>query len=214
MLMGWVGRWVRRSISSDRVQRGSSRGVSNGNITCALSPLAHKDTNTDTISGCNPLPASGATILPVGPYVCIHGGNCGGVFAHCLSWEHPWKPPTDRSMHDQCKTAWGAEFRTLGPVATGGGKQPTFRTVRPLCADSGGVPTMVTWGDMCGGVRAETAQCTPQLPEICTGCQRNLQLLTPAPSPSVPNHSKTFTTVFLNHADFPKSELTEMEICN
>ena len=24
----------------------------------------------------------------------------------------------------------GAEFRTLGPVATGGGKQPTFRTAR------------------------------------------------------------------------------------
>ena len=31
-------------------------------------------------------------------------------------------------MHDQFKPACGAEFRTLGPLATGGGKQPTFRT--------------------------------------------------------------------------------------
>ena len=28
------------------------------------------------------------------------------------------KPPTYRRMHDQCKTACGAEFRTLGPVAS------------------------------------------------------------------------------------------------
>ena len=36
----------------------------------------------------------------------------------CLSREHPRKPPTDRSMHDQFRTAWGAEFSTLGPVAS------------------------------------------------------------------------------------------------
>ena len=36
----------------------------------------------------------------------------------CLSQEHPCKPPTYESMHDQFKKAWGAEFRTLGPVAS------------------------------------------------------------------------------------------------
>ena len=30
----------------------------------------------------------------------------------------PLKPPTYRSMHNHFKTAWGAEFRTLGPVAS------------------------------------------------------------------------------------------------
>ena len=52
------------------------------------------------------------------------------------------EPPTYRSMHDQCKTAWVAEFRTMGPGGvlaravgckiqqprTCGGNQLTFRT--------------------------------------------------------------------------------------
>ena len=68
----------------------------------------------------------------------------------CLSREHPCKPPTYRSVHYPFKPhrgcriqasmrldkkylvyqqgLYGAEFRTLGPVATGGGKLPTFRT--------------------------------------------------------------------------------------
>ena len=41
----------------------------------------------------------------------------------------PANHPPYRSVHDPFNTAsGGADFRTLGPVATGGGKQPTFRT--------------------------------------------------------------------------------------
>ena len=36
-----------------------------------------------------------------------------------------------RGKHQtKTKNRYGAEFRTLGPVATGGEKQPAFRTVR------------------------------------------------------------------------------------
>ena len=63
----------------------------------------------------------------------------GGVFAqrpllHCLSREHPCKPPTYRSVHDQFKTASGAEFRTWHPWRPMVENSRLFaqRTVRPL----------------------------------------------------------------------------------
>ena len=69
---------------------------------------------------------------------CAHRGRFRTARAqrqlsHCLSREHPCKPPPPPPQ----RRAWsiensvgGAEFRTLGPVATGGGKQPTFPTAR------------------------------------------------------------------------------------
>ena len=59
----------------------------------------------------------------------------GGVFAQRqssrhLSREHPCKPPIPGQKYATSiqNRIGGAKFRTLGPVATGAGKQPTFCT--------------------------------------------------------------------------------------
>ena len=74
----------------------------------------------------------------------------------------------------------GAEFRTLGPVATGGGKQPTFRTARAQRT-----------------VRPLTHACaTRQRRRRCVGSWRQSIVLPPSTAPlgsaHPPNSNSTF----------------------
>ena len=61
------------------------------------------------------IPSQGQRIATMGRFGTVWAQR---QLLRCLSWEHPCKAPTYRSMHDQFKTAWGADFRTLGPVAS------------------------------------------------------------------------------------------------
>ena len=57
-------------------------------------------------------------------YYVVYPGNTPGT---------PSPPPLQKHARSIQNRIGGAEFRTLGPVATGGGKQPTFGTCHFGC---------------------------------------------------------------------------------